>query len=227
MTTQDKAYNDYINGMKYKDIAQKYDVSINTVRSWKTRNKWNRKDARIKRTSNGKHKGAPFGSHNGKGGKPGNHNGVIHGIYAKYLPPETLELMDAAEKQSAIDALWHDICIQRAAIMRAQQIMYVKDDKDTTDRVIMDGVAGTTHQFTEAYEKQASFLIAQSRAMGTLTNMIKAYEELCRSGAADEEQKLRIEKLKQDLNVGAEDDGVQIIDDIEEGGKNHDADPIK
>lgn len=36
----DQAYNDYQNGMKYKDIADKYDVSINTVKSWKSR-KWN------------------------------------------------------------------------------------------------------------------------------------------------------------------------------------------
>lgn len=33
------AYQDYVNGMKYKDIAEKYDVSINTVKSWKSR-KW-------------------------------------------------------------------------------------------------------------------------------------------------------------------------------------------
>ena len=31
---------DYINGMKYKEIAEKYNVSINTVKSWKTRYKW-------------------------------------------------------------------------------------------------------------------------------------------------------------------------------------------
>lgn len=33
---------DYISGMKYKDIAEKYNVSINTVKSWKTRYKWNK-----------------------------------------------------------------------------------------------------------------------------------------------------------------------------------------
>lgn len=36
----DLAYEDYKNGIKYKDIADKYDVSINTVKSWKSR-KWN------------------------------------------------------------------------------------------------------------------------------------------------------------------------------------------
>lgn len=34
------AEEDYMNGMKYKDIAEKYNVSINTVKSWKTRYKW-------------------------------------------------------------------------------------------------------------------------------------------------------------------------------------------
>ncbi|MFQ9516736.1 MAG: terminase small subunit [Eubacterium sp.] len=35
---------DYMDGLKYKDIASKYSVSINTVKSWKTRYNWNRKD---------------------------------------------------------------------------------------------------------------------------------------------------------------------------------------
>ena len=36
----DLAYVDYLNGMKYKDIAEKYGVTINTVKSWKTRYGW-------------------------------------------------------------------------------------------------------------------------------------------------------------------------------------------
>ena len=45
MTNYEKriaAQQDYELGMKYKDIANKYGVSINTVRSWKTRYKWQR-----------------------------------------------------------------------------------------------------------------------------------------------------------------------------------------
>ena len=40
------AQHDYELGMKYKDIATKYGVSINTVRSWKTRYKWQRKKSK-------------------------------------------------------------------------------------------------------------------------------------------------------------------------------------
>ncbi|MDH2337305.1 terminase small subunit [Clostridium perfringens] len=39
---------DYKNGMKYKDIAEKYGVSINTVKSWKTRYKWSKKSVHTK-----------------------------------------------------------------------------------------------------------------------------------------------------------------------------------
>ena len=42
MTKQEKAEKDYLAGMKYKDIAAKYEVSINTVKSWKKRNGWSR-----------------------------------------------------------------------------------------------------------------------------------------------------------------------------------------
>lgn len=38
----EEAKSDYLAGMKYKDIAAKYGVALSTVKSWKTRNKWQR-----------------------------------------------------------------------------------------------------------------------------------------------------------------------------------------
>lgn len=49
MTDQERRIateHDYELGMKYKDIAEKYGVSLNTVRSWKTRYKWLKKAGR-------------------------------------------------------------------------------------------------------------------------------------------------------------------------------------
>lgn len=43
MTGKDKAKQLYENGCKYKDIAEQLDISINTVKSWRTREKWKRK----------------------------------------------------------------------------------------------------------------------------------------------------------------------------------------
>lgn len=42
------AEKDYVAGMKYKDIATKYNVSLNTVKSWKQRYKWNRNGVHTK-----------------------------------------------------------------------------------------------------------------------------------------------------------------------------------
>lgn len=39
-----EAEKDYMLGMKYKDIAAKYGVTVNTVKSWKSRYKWERKN---------------------------------------------------------------------------------------------------------------------------------------------------------------------------------------
>ena len=41
-TKADSAFADYLGGMKYKDIAEKYGVTVNTVKSWKTRYVWSR-----------------------------------------------------------------------------------------------------------------------------------------------------------------------------------------
>lgn len=94
--------------------------------------------------------------------------------------------------------------------------MYVEDANDCTKRITLEGEA-IAYQYTEAYEKQASFLIAQSRAMGTLMNLIKQYEELCRSSLATDEQRLRIEKLKTEIARTRESDNpakVEIVDNV-------------
>lgn len=44
----EKAKQDYLNGLKYQEIADKYGVSLSTVKSWKTRYKWERKSMRTK-----------------------------------------------------------------------------------------------------------------------------------------------------------------------------------
>lgn len=38
----EQAHKDYLDGMKYLDIAEKYNVTLNTVKSWKRRYHWER-----------------------------------------------------------------------------------------------------------------------------------------------------------------------------------------
>lgn len=61
MENYQKAEQDYKAGMKYKDIAEKYGTTINTVKSWKKRYAWSREEGAHK-TEKGctqKCKGAP------------------------------------------------------------------------------------------------------------------------------------------------------------------------
>ena len=67
---------DYISGMKYKEIAEKYGVTINTVKSWKTRYKWSRGGKKGVHT---KKKKVCTQKQREKGGQPGNKNAVGHG----------------------------------------------------------------------------------------------------------------------------------------------------
>ena len=235
MTKIEQAEADYVAGLKYKEIAEKYGVSINTVSSWKKRHKWCKNGAPKKRApqQNGAHKAppAPKGNQYAKGNRgghapPGNRNAMTHGLFAKYLPPETLEIAEELTEVSPVDILWGNICIKYAAILRAQKIMYVEDKEDLT-KVLKRQKQGDTSWEEEfelqfAWDKQATFLKAQSAAMKALTNMLKQYEELCRSEMTTEEQRLRVDKLKAEVESlqkgGSDGDGVTIIDDIGGGG---------
>lgn len=243
---KDLAFEDYCAGMKYKDIAEKYDINLSTIKSWASRY-WKKLQPNTKKVATKEVKKSqprklknvqtkrnnalddfrlelkstetkqPRQEKINLGGAPiKNANAVKHGLFSKYLPAETLELVGAIETMSPIDILWENICLKYAAIIRSQKLMYVEDANDCTKRITLEGEA-IAYQYTEAYEKQASFLIAQSRAMGTLMNLIKQYEELCRSDFATEEQKLRIEKLKTEIARTRESDNpakVEIVDNV-------------
>lgn len=220
------AEQDYMNGLKYKDIAAKYGVSLNTVKSWKQRHGWERKKgAHNDEKVHTKRAGAPKGNQNAVGNKggaapKGNSNAVTHGLFQKYLPAESLEIMEQLKERSPLDIVWDNIMIQYTAIIRAQQIMYVRDRDDKTIERIEEksgNVWGEKWEVQQAWDKQANFLQAQSRAMSTLQSLIKQYEELCRQGDADEEQRLRISKLKGEVALleqkasGDDDKPIEII----------------
>ncbi|WP_163136158.1 phage terminase small subunit [Bacillus subtilis] len=207
-----QAYKDYVKGMKYKDLAEKYGVSVNTIKSWKQRHGWERK------------KGAPIEKsvHTKKGGQPGNknalgnnggapqknQNAVTHGFFSKFLPEETLKIMEEIQERSPADMIWDQIQIQYAAIIRAQRIMHVQDKDDMTKVLKKEkpGAFGDEQEweFQFGWDRHATFLNAQSRAMGELRSLIKQFDQLAHE--ADErrlkleQMRLNIEKAKKDID---------------------------
>jgi uncharacterized protein YjcR len=230
LDAKDLAYKDYLSGMKYKDIAEKYNVSLNTVKSWKTRNGWNRKEgAYSKKVCTQKQKGAPRkrggqpGNRNavGHGGKPENKNAEKHGFFSKWLPAETLEIMQEIEEKSPADILWEQIIIQYTAIIRAQKLMFVKDQKDKTVEMVKTGDSGIEYDIQQAWDKHEKFLSAQSRAMTTLNGLIKQYEDMLRNDSEAkeiaEERRARIAKIKAETTRINADKGAGIGDVIFSG----------
>ncbi|MGD9678415.1 MAG: phage terminase small subunit [Vulcanibacillus sp.] len=219
-------------------IAELLNENEKVIAVWKQRDKWNvvqQSDSKVVQQKKNKKLGAPIGNKNAKGNKGGlggplkNDKAVKHGFFQKYFPEEAIEIMQEIESQSPLDILWDNIVIQYTAIVRAQRIMFVRDQKDQTKVLKRQkeslGIGGSSswekeYELQHAWDKHASFLQAQSRAMGELRSLIKQYEELCNSGLASEEQKLRIEKLKAEVKALGSisgDEGVKIIDDIGSG----------
>jgi uncharacterized protein YjcR len=196
------AEKDYVKGMKYKDIAEKYGVSLNTVKSWKQRYGWERnKGAPSEKSVHTKKRGAPKGNINAKGNKggapPRNQNAVTHGLFAKFLPAETLEIMESMNERSPADLIWDQIQIQYAAIIRAQQIMFVKDKNDMTKELKKEKESDSSFEqefeIQFAWDKHAAFLNAQSRAMSELRSLIKQFDDMAH---IDDERRLKLEQMQ-------------------------------
>ena len=209
------AYEDYKSGMKRKDIAQKYNVSINTVKSWKQRH-WNKKEGAPPKRK----KGAPLKNKNASGRTPKkdeNQNARKHGFFAKWLPEEVNQIIGEMP-EDPLDILCANIQMQMAAIVRAQNIMYVHDKNDMAKEVSMRGDDVVSYDVQQAWDKQANFMSAQSRAMKTLESMIKQYDELLHKNweLATEEQKARINQLKaQTGKITGEGQEIEDMSEIE------------
>ncbi|MEG2750842.1 phage terminase small subunit [Anaerorhabdus sp.] len=143
-------------------------------------------------------------SRNGTG-PPKNQNAVKHGLFSKWFPQETLEIAEMlGETESNInplDILWQNITLQYAAIIRAQKLMYVKDQEDKTIEKIEEkegNVCGERGEVQQVWDKHANFLNSQSRTMGELSKMIRQYVDMLHKNGdiANEGQRERINFMK-------------------------------
>jgi uncharacterized protein YjcR len=192
------------------------------------------------------HGGAP-----GTGAPAGNKNGLRHGFYSRIMPddPEVKAIIEEIDGKSPIDILWDQIVIQYTAIARAQRIMYVTEKEEMikelkrsyeknsarrTEKTSTDSnECEYEYEFQFSWDRHATFLTAQSKAMATLEKLIGRYEAM-----ATDEQKTKVAKLKQDMELARErldlekkkaesedgddkplyiDTGIPGVDDEEEG----------
>lgn len=215
----------------FKDLAKKHDVKDSTIRSRKNREKWQRnatdenatqrkrvatkksdgaKSKRKKATSNGERKRS--GNPNPKNQfAERNQAALKHGLFSRYIPQETLEIMGMLNEKSPADLIWDQIQIQYAAIIRAQQIMFVADKEETVKelkKLKVENVIGPDgkemqipiekeYELQFAWDRHATFMNAQSRAMSELRSSIKQFNDLA---FEDDERKLKLELMQVNIN---------------------------
>jgi uncharacterized protein YjcR len=207
-------YKEHHGKITLKQIAGILSEKQRNIKYWKATDDW---DGRYNPLG-----GAPKGNRNaaGHGAPEKNQNARTYGWYSKYYPTEARNLIKEAEESGGtpLEIQWSMIMTKWIAIIRAQKLMFVKDQDDKTKELkkfkIQNDLVGPKgnqelaevyreeeYEIQQAWDKHATFLNAQSRAMATLTGMIKRYEEMLHADwdIATEEQKLRVAKLKIDM----------------------------
>jgi len=251
---QDKALKLWLDSGKkrpLKDIAKELNISEEQVRKWKSVGKWDKVTLPNAKGNVTNKRGGQPGNKNavgGPGGAPpiGNKNAEKHGLFSKHLPAEMLEIMDEIDSQRPEDIVWGNIVIQYAAIIRSQQIMFVGSKDDLTKELKRvktstsggkgkDGKEGKNkaseleYELQFAWDKQAGYLQAQSRAMQALNSLIKQFLEM--SDPYDE-RRLKLESMRVDIDykrnavgsAGANKDLVKAwVQSVQESRRNTDA----
>ena len=168
--------------------------------------------------------------HGGKnmGPAPGEQRALKHGFFAKIFPDdeETRALVSDIMEKSPLDIIWENIIINYTAIARAQKTMFVThkremirelkkikselggnpkyNPEDPDSKPLAETYREEEWEFQFAWDRQATFLKAQSEAMKTLDKLIARYEEMIQKGNSSEEHQLRLAKLKQDMAIARE-----------------------
>lgn len=230
--------------IKLSQLAKKYGLNYDTLKSRKKREGWEKgapeskkgapkTEEKVHRKKRGgqpnnqnakgnRGGGAPVGNENAKGhGAPlGNKNAETHGFFSKIFPEAVLPVALDIMAKDPIDMLWENIVIQYTAIARAQRLMYVRDQDDTTkelkkEKLQFDLIPGgkdepdrpvetyreVEYEIQFAWDKQATFLNAQSRAMTTLAGLTEKFLQLA---GEDDHRRLQLAKMQQSMEVEQE-----------------------
>ncbi|MDA2701361.1 phage terminase small subunit [Bacillus cereus] len=175
--------------------------------------------------------GAKKGNKNAIGNSGGsaplrNGNAATHGLYRKYLPKELYDLKEELEeaiKNDPLSILWESIMLQHAQIIHAQRIMFVKDNEDMTKELRKNKLTESGYEeeweIQFAWDKQASFLNAQSKALSTLSALIRDFDRLAN---IDDERRAKLEFIQVQIdkiksNTNNDDKNIEpvvIVDNI-------------
>ncbi|QIB26087.1 phage terminase small subunit [Caloranaerobacter azorensis] len=177
-----KAEKDYLKGMKYKDIAKKYNVSLNTVKSWVRRYNWaeKKKGAHKEDVCTPKKRGAPKGNKNaignsGGGAPKGNKNAVTTGEFERLffsdLTNEEKELINSIEYDKKI-LLQHEIAL--LTVREKRILQRIEEAKNKTGGLSIKDVT------TRKTEITGNLLSGKQKQNETITHALSTFELISR-----------------------------------------------
>lgn len=196
-------------GMKYKDICEKYNLSMNTLKSWVKRYNWSeeRKNLKKKGAHNNK-RGAPKGNKNAEGNKggaapPGNMNAIKHGayqsIYFDMLNTEDKILFNMIPSSINIDEEIKLLRLKIARLLNREKSFFYnmfgkKVEKELTEEDRIAGINACMDQLRRLIEAKAK--------MATDTEKVELEKEKFefQKYKTDIELQLKREKLELEKN---------------------------
>lgn len=226
-------------GMKYKDICDKYNISMNTLKSWVKRYNWSEERKNLNKKGAHKNKrGAPKGNKNAVGNSggsapKGNLNAIKHGayqsIYADMLNTEDKILFNMIHSSTNIDDEIKLLRLKIARLLNREKSFFYnmfgqKVEKEISEEERISGINACMDQLRKLIEVKAK--------MATDTEKVELDKEKFefQKYKADIElqlkkEKLEIEKIKiQGEDEEYEDDGFlealkgevsEVWDDVE------------
>jgi uncharacterized protein YjcR len=216
-----------------REIANEIKVDEKKVAVWKQRDNWSvvqqNQSSVVQQKKTPDTSKARSGNPNPKHKFP-KHNSLAkkHGFFSKYIPQESLDIMNEIQERSPVDMIWDQIVIQYTAIIRAQKIMFVESKDEMIKELkkakyeyherskeegggVEKNVTEEEYEFQFSWDRHATYLNAQSRAMSELRGLIKQFSELAHD---DDERRLKLEHMR--LNI---DKTKAEIDKITDGDK--------
>lgn len=207
--------------MKYQEICDKYDISINTLKSWIKRYKW--ADEKKNKNNKGapkKKRGAPLNNKNAvgnNGGPPiGSMNNIKHGayqsIYADMLSTEDKILFNMIQPTINIDDEIKLLRLKIARLLNREKTFFynmfgIKTEKDISEEDRISGINACMDQLRRLIETKAKTLGDTERLQ-----LEKDKFEFSKY-KSDIELQLKKEKLEIEKAKAKEDDSEDIEDD--------------
>lgn len=203
---KDKAFCMYLNcggNITKKEIAQHLGVTVRTVFNWSRRDSW---DSMLELLA-GKNASKP--------------SELAESSVLDLLPKQTAQIMNVIEQSSAVDILWQNILLQYAAIIRAQQLMYVESENILSiekRHIDENAVSACEWENITPWDRYKTFLDTQSKAMNVLTNMLNKFEDYKRKGLVNEELSAKIDIIRHKASELTQESGViNVVSEIPRG----------